>query len=630
MFIVKRHPENPILGPVNNHPFEAAGAFNPCSVIHKNKTILLYRALAEPELMDQNHISISSVGIAESADGAHFENRRQLIAPKYDWEKFGCEDPRVTKLGSKYYIFYTALSKFPFSADGIKIAVAVTSDFEKIEKHPVTPFNAKAMAIFPQKIGGKFAALLTVNCDKPPSEIAYVEFEKEEDIWSPEFWNKWYPNLEAHKISLRRAESDHLELGAPPVLTKKGWLIIYSHIQHYTGGGEISFGIEAALLDLKNPRIVLGKTKGAFLTAEEHYEKFGNVGNITFPTGALVEGKNLKIFYGAADTFSCLASANLKELLDYLLGKQELVKRFGGNPILVPRKEKLFEAKGVFNPAAIELDDKIHLLYRAVSDKNVSTFGYAKTNNGFTIDERSEEPIYLPRAPFEKTGNGEGGGVEDPRFTKISDRLYILYTAFDGRVPRVAISSINEKDFLAKKWLWSEPELVSAGDTDDKDACVLPKKIGGKFMILHRIGGSICADFTDSLNFEKQKIDKCIEILEPRMGMWDGAKVGIAAPPIETKIGWLLLYHGVSKTTHYRVGAALLDLKDPTIVISRTALPIFEAREDYEIQGAVPNVVFPCGAVLRKDEILIYYGAADSVVGTASLKLSEILKILTE
>ena len=142
-----------------------------------------------PMLLQGVQLFVSSIGCADSADGVHFSNYRQLIKPECDWEIFGCEDPRVTKLGDKYYIFYTALSFFPFSAEGIKIGVAITKDFKTIEsRHPVTPFNAKAMALFPDKVSGKIAAILTVHTDTPPAKIALALFDKESDIWSPQYW----------------------------------------------------------------------------------------------------------------------------------------------------------------------------------------------------------------------------------------------------------------------------------------------------------------------------------------------------------------------------------------------------------------------------------------------------------
>ena len=110
--------------------------------------------------------------------------------------------------------------------------------------------------------------------------------------------------------------------------------------------------------------------------------------------------------------------------------------------------------------------------------------------------------------------------------------------------------------------------------------------------------------------------------------MWDGEKVGIAGPPVKTKRGWLLLYHGVSKGRKYRVGAVLLDLEDPTQIKARTAVPVFEPEESYERNGLVPNVVFPCNLIIRKGVVYIYYGAADSVIGVATIGLEDLLNKL--
>ena len=147
-------------------------------------------------------------------------------------------------------------------------------------------------------------------------------------------------------------------------------------------------------------------------------------------------------------------------------------------------------------------------------------------------------------------------------------------------------------------------------------------------MIVHRLDDVICADLVESLEWRDEPVRSCIPIIRPRPGMWDGAKVGLACPLVETTEGWLLFYHGVSHTTHYRVGVALLDRDNPTSVRARSAFPIFEPVEDYEWKGAVPGVVFPCGVVRRGDTLLIYYGAADTVVGVATAKVSDILTIL--
>ncbi len=110
--------------------------------------------------------------------------------------------------------------------------------------------------------------------------------------------------------------------------------------------------------------------------------------------------------------------------------------------------------------------------------------------------------------------------------------------------------------------------------------------------------------------------------------MWDGGKVGISAPPVKTKHGWLLLYHGVSWSTTYRVGAVLLDLDDPTIVKARTAVPLFEPEAEYERKGLMPNVVFPCGLVVRGTTAYMYYGGGDSVIGVATIKMATLLRMM--
>jgi len=203
MFEFERSEENPVLIPLAQNAWESSATFNGCPVVGGGKIHFLYRAASAARS--------SSVGYAESRDGIHFKNRRQFIVPEYEWEKFGCEDPRATKLNGKYYIFYTALSTFPFGADGIKVGLAITKDFKKIiAKHPVTPFNAKAMALFPEKIKGKHVAVLSVNTDRPPARACIAFFDSEKHIWSEDYWRKWYDSLDKHKLPLGRTSQDHV------------------------------------------------------------------------------------------------------------------------------------------------------------------------------------------------------------------------------------------------------------------------------------------------------------------------------------------------------------------------------------------------------------------------------------
>jgi predicted GH43/DUF377 family glycosyl hydrolase len=111
--------------------------------------------------------------------------------------------------------------------------------------------------------------------------------------------------------------------------------------------------------------------------------------------------------------------------------------------------------------------------------------------------------------------------------------------------------------------------------------------------------------------------------------MWDSRKIGISSTPIKTAKGWLILYHGVSEyDSHYRVGALLLDLDHPERVIGRSRYPIFQPEKTYEREGIVPNVVFPCGSIVRGGKLFIYYGGADRVIGSAVCPLPKLLKQL--
>ncbi len=626
MIEFRRSEENPILRPFSENDWETEAVFNGCPVVSGRKIHFLYRAISSPRIISNTKIRVSTIGHALSDDGIHFKYRRQLIKPEYDWEQFGCEDPRVTKLGGKYYIFYTAISTHPLRAEGIRIGLAITRDFREIEaKHPITPFNSKAMVLFPGKIGGKLVAVLTANTDIPPAKIGLAFFDHEEQMWSPEYWEGWYHFLDDHVLPLQRTSKDHIEVGAPPIRTKAGWLLVYSYIQNYFSPPPI-FGIEAVLLDLENPAKILAQTDKPLLVPQTIYETYGRVPNVVFPSGALVKGKTLRIYYGAADTTCAVASGNLNNLIDeMLLPKVEKIKlrRFSRNPIIQPKPEHGWESKAVFNPAAIYEKKKVHLVYRAISEDDTSVLGYASSKDGFIFDERLDKAIYMPRYDFEKRG------CEDPRLTRIGDTLYMCYTAYDGHLPRVALTTITLDDFLAKRWNWSEPLLISPPGMVDKNAAIFPRKIGDNYAVLHRIGSSIWLDMVDSLSFGEGKWIKGNVIMSPRQEQPVAEKIGISAPPIETEWGWLLLYHIVTKRNnkvHYHISAALLDIDRPWRVIARRKTPLLEPEMPYEKEGQIANVVFPCGAVVINGELFVYYGGADSVIGVATIKLSELVE----
>jgi predicted GH43/DUF377 family glycosyl hydrolase len=332
-----------------------------------------------------------------------------------------------------------------------------------------------------------------------------------------------------------------------------------------------------------------------------------------------------------------------------------VLERFDGNPILEPGPKHWWESKAVFNPGVIYEDGKVHIVYRAVGDSDVSVLGYASSVDGFRIDERLDEPIYVPREPFEGAGlvyptpsyyqrtyvpiededyvsGGSWGGCEDPRLTRIDDRVFMTYVAFDGySPPRVALTSIHISDFLAKNWQWKKPVLISPPGVIDKNACILPGKINSKYVIFHRIFPDILIDFVDDLDFDGTTRWLIGEFkIRPRKTYWDSRKVGAGPPPIKTNDGWLLIYHAVGERdpSRYKMGMMLLDLKDPTRALARSEEPILEPQVWYENEGWKAGVIYPCGAVIIKDRLLVYYGGADKVTCVASAKLDELLEQL--
>ena len=632
---MRRFEHNPVLAPTRERAWEAYAVFNPCVIKRGRTYYMLYRAISSSDLLKKQGSSFSSIGIATSDDGVNFSNRRRFIFPEEEWEKFGCEDPRVTYIDGKYYIFYTAISTMPPRAEGIRVGVAISRDLETIEaKYLVTPFNAKAMALFPERINGKLTAVLTVHTDQPPAYIGIVQLGDDPALWYSEM-EEWYKNFKDHVLTPdpKRSPLDHIEVGAPPVKLRDGWLLVYSYIQNYFADDSESrvFGVEALLLDLNDPRKVLAKTDYPFMVPEEFYEYYGHVPRVVFPTSVLLEGEELKIYYGAADTTCCLATAKVREIMDVMRAKATpAFVRYHGNPIIKPNSAHDWESLATFNPATIELEGRIYILYRALSSDKTSTIGLAVTTDGFNIDERLKEPIYVPREPFEMKLIPGHSGCEDPRIVRIGDRLYMFYTAYDNvNPPRVALTSIKVDDFLAYNWKWKKPRLISPRGIDDKNACIIPKPIDGKYMFIHRLGGiNIVYDYLDSLEFIDPDKLLGFKLITPRVGMWDGKKVGLAAPPIETSYGWLMFYHGVSADNVYRVGAVLLDIKNPENVIARTTGYLLEPLAYYEKEGYVRNVVFPCGAVVRGDTIYLYYGAADTYVCVATASLKHILKLL--
>lgn len=644
MISARRDSRNPLLSPNRSNSWEEEAVFHGSIVKHDNTNYsLLYRSISVEQLYEGVRLKQSTIGAADSHDGATFSNRRQFIVPEHSWEKFGCEDPRITKIDDRYVICYTAIGTWPPTAEGIRVGIAITRDFKSIEeKHLVTPFNAKAMAIFPERINGKLTAILTVDTDRPPSRICIALADHLEQFWDHEFWQQWYSHKEQHTLPIVQTAQDHLEVGSQPVLTDEGWLLAFCYIENYFDEPKRIFRIDALLLDRNDPLSVVGQTLDPLLVPEEQYEMYGMVPNVIFPSGALVEDNDFHIYYSACDTTVCRATVGLKELLAELKEnprvnperrRPELLVRFEGNPILSPIPEHPWESKYTFNVGAIYLGDTFHIIYRAMGDDDTSMFGYASSKDGLTIDQRLSDPVYVPREPFERKYHPGFSGCEDPRITCIGDTLHMTYTAYDGNnPPRIAHTTISRDDFLNKRWdKWSIPKLISAPGMDNKDSCIVSEKIGDRYIVLHRIQPCIWIDFVSDLEFGDGKWLGGHPLLGPRVNSWDNLKIGLNGPLEKTEEGWLLFYHGVSREDHkYRMGVALLDLNNPLKIIARLQNPILEPMTWYENEGYREGTVFSNGQIIKDGVLYVYYGGADKYTGVATAPLSTILDALKQ
>jgi len=307
-------------------------------------------------------------------------------------------------------------------------------------------------------------------------------------------------------------------------------------------------------------------------------------------------------------------------------------------PILEPIADHTWESRYVLNAAALRLEGTIYILYRAVGDDEISRIGLAWTKDGIHIDGRLDKPIF---EPADKT---EHRGTEDPRITIIGGRLFMLYTAYDGDLPQIAMSSITKSAFLKHRFgEWKRHGLGFPGLTN-KDAVLYPEKFDGHYILYHRIEPNMWISYLDDLEPPWPRVGHRI-VVGPRSGMmWDGVKIGAGAQPIRTTHGWLNIYHGVDYQKTYRLGVLFMELADPSRVIYRSPNAILEPELEYEIGNAdgkdywVPQVVFSCGAVPAKDqnvvglddEILVYYGGSDTAIGVAKGTLRDLVPVLRD
>lgn len=301
---------------------------------------------------------------------------------------------------------------------------------------------------------------------------------------------------------------------------------------------------------------------------------------------------------------------------------EQLFRREPTNPILTA-EDLPYPANTVFNPGAARLADETVLLVRVEGMHGSSVLHVARSADGISGWTFDPTPLLSPDGGAHPE---EIWGCEDPRLTWLPEReeWAIAYTAYSRRGPLVSLALT--RDFREVR------RLGPVMPPEDKDAALFPRRFGGRWAMIHRPtpmrgGAHMWLSFSPDL---RHWGDHAL-LLEAREGSWwDAGKIGLGPPPLETPDGWLVMYHGVRLTAAgaiYRAGLALLDLHDPTIVLRRGEDWVFGPREGYELSGDVHQVVFPTGWTLdpATKELLLYYGAADTVVAVARAGLDEVM-----
>jgi beta-1,2-mannobiose phosphorylase / 1,2-beta-oligomannan phosphorylase len=329
------------------------------------------------------------------------------------------------------------------------------------------------------------------------------------------------------------------------------------------------------------------------------------------------------------------------------------------NPIIVPGKYDWRRAV-VFNPGVIRENGKVYLYERAAGMLRpfICYIGMLESSDGVNFVHSSPDPVFTP-----EMAGSPYGSVQDPRVVKLDGKFYMTYAyrpyawsshptgtgvpdsyqtefpGFDGdpmkNQTRTGIA-ISDDLYSWKHFQWATPI-----ELDDRDVILFPEKINGKYAMLRRplqyVGDAFGTDKAGIwISFSDDMIiwDKGTLIAKPEFP-WENNRIGGSLPPIRTSKGWLVIYHGVetldirTNMVIYRAGAMLLDINDPTRVLKRCSRFIMEPETYYEKFGLyIPNVIFPTGGYVENEMLHIYYGACDTAICRASVRVDELLDFI--
>lgn len=314
--------------------FESRGVLNPACIKVGNIIHMFYRAVSNSFISSIGYCQLRNNKVIKRLD-------KPVLFPEYDYEKKGIEDPRIIFMENLYYLTFTvydgknAMIAYATSHDLINfkkgglISPKITYEeagkifkkanigekYDYFEKIYERNFGEKVMiwdkdaCLFPKKINNKYALLHRIL---PSIQVSFFNNFSELD---KNYWEKYLEKINDYVIIDPESyfENEHVGTGCPPIETSDGWLLIYHSAERVNNN--LYYHSNAVLLDINNPLRVLNRLRKPLFSPSEDWEKIGNINNVVFPTGAIIDEGRLYIYYGAADKLIACKSMELKDLL---------------------------------------------------------------------------------------------------------------------------------------------------------------------------------------------------------------------------------------------------------------------------------------------------------------------------
>jgi beta-1,4-mannooligosaccharide/beta-1,4-mannosyl-N-acetylglucosamine phosphorylase len=303
-------------------------------------------------------------------------------------------------------------------------------------------------------------------------------------------------------------------------------------------------------------------------------------------------------------------------------GTTDVVWRSSLNPILT--RDAVPGANSIFNSAVVPFEEGYAGVFRVDDTTRAMNLHAGRSADGVAWELEREPIAFTPADGRVAEIQERFEHAYDPRVTWLEDRFYVTWcNGYHG--PTIGLAHTNDfRTFV---------QLDNAYLPFNRNGVLFPRRIAGAYAMLSRPsdgGHTAFGDIFYSKSPDLVHWGRHRHVMAPLPLSWQATKIGAGPTPIETEDGWLVLYHGVLTSCNgfvYAMGAALLDLDEPWRVVARGSRYLLAPHVPYEQVGDVPNVVFPCAALVdeRADRLTIYYGGADTVVCMAHAHLSEVL-----